>query len=99
MDKTSEVNVLLKPDGPKKKSFVCHVSRLKRCFGKPLPKFTQERRVRKKNRGRPSKNVDEQAPTSSKNCDNFPNSRQKSKIYSSNHFDPTREEAKKSKPA
>ena len=32
IDKTSEVNVLLKPDGLKKRSFVCHVSRLKRCF-------------------------------------------------------------------
>ena len=63
VDKTSEVNVLLKPDGPKKKSFVCHMSRLKRCFGKPLPKFDEERRNRRKRRGRPAKEVVDSIPT------------------------------------
>ena len=53
IDKTNAVDVLLKPDGPKKKSFVSHMSRLKRCFGKPFPKFEEQAKSRKKRRGRP----------------------------------------------
>ena len=63
VDKTSDVNVLLKPDGPKKKALVCHMSRLKRCFGKLLPKFDEERKSRKKRRGRPAKEVVDSNPT------------------------------------
>ena len=53
IDKTNAVDVLLKPDGLKKKSFVSHMSRLKRCFGKSLPKFEEQAKSRKKCRGRP----------------------------------------------
>ena len=58
IDKTNDVNVLLKPDGRKKKTIVCHMSRLKRCFGKPLPKLSNEKKKKHKRRGRPANEFD-----------------------------------------